>query len=85
MRLRAVGVPYSDEQIANAAADAAGQALPDDPRADGVWERYGDDTAVRAFDGQNARVTEMDAMVAYLQILGKLTNLPQEIQVESEE
>src|SRR5690554_1583457 len=83
--LRAVGVPYTDEQIANAANDAAGQALPDDPRADGVWDRYGDETAVRAFDGQNERVTEMDAMVAYLQILGKLTSVSEQNATEAEE
>lgn len=83
--LRAVGVPYTPEQIENAANDAAGQALPDDPRADGVWDRYGDETAVRAFDGQNERVTEMDAMVAYLQILGKLTSVSKQNATEAEE
>jgi cytochrome c oxidase cbb3-type subunit 2 len=29
---------------------------------------------VRAFDGQPDRLTEMDALVAYLQILGRLTD-----------
>lgn len=75
--LRAVGVPYSDDMIANAANDAVGQALPDSDRAAGVAERYGDDTAIRVFDGQRERVTEMDALVSYLQILGKLTDLPE--------
>jgi len=78
--LRAVGVPYSDDMIANAANDAVGQALPDSDRAAGVAERYGDDTAIRVFDGQRERVTEMDALVSYLQILGKLTDLPEKIQ-----
>ncbi|MEQ9735978.1 MAG: cytochrome-c oxidase, cbb3-type subunit II [Algiphilus sp.] len=72
--LRAVGVPYSDEQIANADADARGQARPDTDAADAVSERYGDATSVRHFDGQRDRVTEMDALVAYLQILGGLTD-----------
>jgi cytochrome c oxidase cbb3-type subunit 2 len=38
-----------------------------------VTERYGQDTQVSAFDGVKTSVTEMDAMVAYLQVLGRLT------------
>jgi len=71
---RAVGVPYTDEMVKNAAADAYGQATPDTPFAEGVAKRYGEATAVRAFDGQGGRLTEMDALVAYLQILGRLTD-----------
>ena len=71
---RAVGVPYTDEMIANAALDAYGQASPDLPQADGVAKRYGKATTVRAFDGEPGRLTEMDALVAYLQILGRLTD-----------
>jgi cytochrome c oxidase cbb3-type subunit 2 len=71
--LRRVGVPYTDEMIANAAADAIGQADPDGNRSDGVAERYGEATNIRAFDGDSSRLTEMDALVAYLQILGRLT------------
>lgn len=73
--MRAVGVPYTDDMIANARADAYGQASPDSPQADGVKERYGEDTNVRAFDGVQGEPTEMDALVAYLQILGKLTDV----------
>ena len=72
--LRAVGVPYSDEMIANAALDAYGQAAPDTPFAEGVTKRYGDATTVRAFDGRPSVLTEMDALVAYLQIIGRLTD-----------
>lgn len=72
--MRAVGVPYTDEMIANAANDAIGQANPDSPLAEGVTKRYGEATTVRAFDGQSAQLTEMDALVAYLQILGRLTD-----------
>jgi cytochrome c oxidase cbb3-type subunit 2 len=82
--LRAVGVPYTDDMIANAANDAMGQALPGSDRADGVAERYGDDTAIRLFDGKRERVSEMDALVAYLQILGKLTDLPEKSQTVAE-
>lgn len=72
--LRAVGVPYTDGMIENAARDAYGQASPDSGFASGVTERYGEETQVRAFDGVTTRVTEMDALVAYLQVLGRLTD-----------
>jgi cytochrome c oxidase cbb3-type subunit 2 len=72
--LRTVGVPYTDEMIANATADALGQAAPDSSFAAGVSERYGAATHVRDFDGDPERLTEMDALVAYLQILGQLTD-----------
>ena len=71
---RALGVPYTEEMIANAARDAYGQAFPDSEMASGVVERYGEATLVRAFDGVAGQLTEMDALVAYLQILGRLTN-----------
>lgn len=71
--LRTVGVPYTDEQIANASLDALGQASPDTPTANGVFERYGEATNVRTFDGVTERLTDMDALVAYLQVLGNLT------------
>ena len=72
--LRAVGVPYSDEQIAAAAADARGQANPESEAADGVVERYGERIAIRDFAGDGAGVSEMDALVAYLQMLGTLVD-----------
>ena len=62
-------VPYTDEQVANAAADALGQAQPLSDRAFAFEERYPGLTA-RDFDGDPARVTEMDALIAYLQMLG---------------
>jgi cytochrome c oxidase cbb3-type subunit II len=72
--LRIVGVPYTDAMIANAASDARGQAAPDSPSAAGITQRYGEATNVRAFDGQPGELTEMDALVAYLQVLGRLTD-----------
>ena len=42
--LRTVGVPYTDDMIANARADAYGQASPDGPLAEGSAKRYGDAT-----------------------------------------
>ena len=72
--MRAVGTPYTDEMIANAPADAYGQTAPDSPQAEGVTKRYGEATNVRVFDGAPGVLTEMDALVAYLQILGRLTD-----------
>ncbi|WP_095084120.1 cytochrome-c oxidase, cbb3-type subunit II [Mesorhizobium sophorae] len=72
--LRDVGVPYTDDMIANATQDALGQAAPDGDFAAGVVKRYGQATQVRAFDGDPGTITEMDALVAYLQIMGHLTD-----------
>ena len=71
---RTVGVPYTDVMIENATNDAYGQASPDSNAAAGVTERYGEATQVRPFDGNPSLLTEMDAVVAYLQILGRLTD-----------
>jgi len=70
---RTVGVPYTDDMIENAARDAYGQANPDSPQAESVSRRYGKETTLRAFDGRPTMLTEMDALVAYLQVLGRLT------------
>ena len=71
--LRAVGVPYSEEQIANAALDLKAQATPDHPGAKDLQQRYPKALA-RDFDGNPARITEMDALIAYLQVLGTLVD-----------
>jgi cytochrome c oxidase cbb3-type subunit II len=69
---RRVGVPYSDEMVEFAAADIAAQA---DPNADtsGVEGRY-PKAKIGDFDGNPAALTEMDALVAYLQMLGTLVD-----------
>jgi cytochrome c oxidase cbb3-type subunit 2 len=72
---RAVGVPYTDQMIENAAGDATAQASPDGGDTRGLTGRYGAATHVRTFDGNPQSVTEMDAMVAYLQVLGRLTDV----------
>lgn len=74
--LRAVGVPYTQEMIDNAVADAQAQATPDSENAAGLVTRYGEKTQVSAFDGVTTKLSEMDALVAYLQILGRLVDLP---------
>ncbi len=66
---RALRVPYTDEQVANAAADAAAQANPLGPTAFDFEQRY-PGVAIRDFDGDPRRLTEMDALIAYLQMLG---------------
>ncbi len=71
--LRAVGVPYTDEQIANAIADLKAQADPDSPGAEAFAARYAKANA-RNFDGNGGAPTEMDALIAYLQILGTLVD-----------
>lgn len=73
-----LGVPYTEEMIVNATADAYGQAMPDSDQATGVAARYGDNTQIRDFDGAPRRLTEMDALVAYLQIVGRLTDAAQQ-------
>ena len=83
--LRDVGVPYTDDMIANARSDTLGQALPDSDAAGGVVTRYGEATTVRSFDGRTDMLTEMDALVAYLQVLGRLTDLAQRVETMPEE
>lgn len=69
----AVGVPYTPEMIANAAADALAQANPDDDGVAALKKRYAK-ISVRDFDGNPAAVTEMDALIAYMQMLGTLVD-----------
>jgi len=66
---RAVGVPYTPEQFANARADLLAQANPDQDGS-GLASRY-PKSQQRNFDGRPG-LTEMDALVAYLQMLGTL-------------
>ena len=67
-----VGVPYTDEMVANAAADLKAQA---DPDADtkGLETRY-PKAKTANFDGNKQMLSEMDALVAYLQMLGTLVD-----------
>ncbi len=68
----AVGVPYDEAMIEAAARDLADQA---DPEADHeeLLARY-PKAEVGDLDGQPGRLTEMDAIVAYLQILGRMVD-----------
>lgn len=68
--LRAVGVPYTDAEIANAAADLRAQADPNADNAE-LLKRYPKAVTV---PGDGRVVTEMDALVAYLQVLGTMVD-----------
>jgi len=68
-----LGVPYTDEMIANAAADVRAQATADSPDAAALTKRYPKAQA-RNFGGDPGRITEADAMIAYLQMLGTLVD-----------
>jgi cytochrome c oxidase cbb3-type subunit 2 len=72
--LKLAGVPYTDDMIANASTDLAAQVKPDSKEAKDVVARY-PKAQVRKFDGKSdAEATELDAMIAYLQMLGTLVD-----------
>jgi cytochrome c oxidase cbb3-type subunit 2 len=81
-----VGVPYTKADIAKANDDIKAQADPDAGAGD-LQKRY-PKAQVRDFDGNADRVTEMDALIAYLQMLGTLVDVdkaaPQERPSETE-
>jgi len=70
---RIVGVPYTDDMIKNASADLLAQANPD-ADSTGLVARYGDKVKIGIFDGNPTALTEMDALVAYLQVLGTMVD-----------
>ncbi|MGV3481543.1 MAG: cytochrome-c oxidase, cbb3-type subunit II [Sphingobium sp.] len=67
-----VGVPYTAKAIEAANDDLRAQADPDF-ESEGFKERY-PKAQVRDFDGKPGTLTEMDALVAYLQMLGTLVD-----------
>jgi cytochrome c oxidase cbb3-type subunit 2 len=72
--MKAVGVPYTADEIANAKTDLETQADPFASEASALRKRYGAKTANRDFDGNPAEVTDMDALIAYLQVLGTMVD-----------
>lgn len=70
---RAVGVPYTDEMIANAKADLEAQVDPDSEGAEALLNRY-PKAQVRDFDGDPTKISELDALIAYLQVLGTMVD-----------
>ena len=71
--LSRLGVPYSKASIAAANDDVKAQADPDSGGGAELQKRY-PKAQVRDFDGDPKRLTEMDALVAYLQMLGTLVD-----------
>ena len=71
--LSLVGVPYTDDMIANAENDLRAQANGEVGDPDAVLARY-PRAVIGDFDGNPAKITEMDALVAYLQMLGTLVD-----------
>jgi cytochrome c oxidase cbb3-type subunit 2 len=71
--LQKVSVPYTADQVAHAKDDLEAQA---DPFASptGLKKRYGAKVNQRNFGGDPDKLTEMDALVAYLQMLGTLVD-----------
>ena len=67
-----VGVPYTEDQIVNARLDFVSQADPFSEGYDGVEERY-PGAQIRNFDGAPG-ISEMDALIAYMQMLGTLVD-----------
>ncbi len=72
--LQWAGDPYTDDMVKEAARDVLRQATPSMDDAEDIRTRYGEKVNIRDFDGDPGRVTEMDAMVAYLQMLGTLVD-----------
>lgn len=70
---RTVGVPYSDDQVAQAKADLEAQADPNADGLDSFQKRYAKAMA-RDFDGNTQMISEGDAVIAYMQMLGTLVD-----------
>jgi cytochrome c oxidase cbb3-type subunit II len=72
--LTTVGVPYTKAQIANAAADLEQQVDPFAGETSALKKRYGAKVQQRDFDGNPQKLSEMDALIAYLQVLGTMVD-----------
>jgi len=70
---RAVGVPYTADQLLHAKDDLEAQTAPDGEGMEALQKRY-PKTQVRDFDGNSGEITEADALIAYLQMLGTLVD-----------
>ena len=68
-----LGVPYTKQDIADDEKDVVTQATNDSPDAADLAKRY-PKVNERDFDGNPNRITEADALIAYLQMLGTEVN-----------
>jgi len=73
--LSRTGVPYTEEMIKNAYKDAMAQAQDDSENHEGLINRYGKKVNLRNFDGNKSLTSELDALIAYLQVLGVLADI----------
>jgi cytochrome c oxidase cbb3-type subunit 2 len=72
--LKAVGVPYTEAQILNAKADLETQDNDTPTDITAFRKRWGGKIPTRKFDGSPEQITEMDALIAYLQTLGTMVD-----------
>lgn len=83
--LRLVGVPYTDDMVANAENDARMQATPEAvSNTSGLVSRYGEKVIARDFDGQPNLISEMDALISYMQVLGTMVDFKSAEAVEKD-
>jgi cytochrome c oxidase cbb3-type subunit 2 len=68
----ALGVPYSTDMLENAVADVRAQASSDPSEAADLMGRYKTKVQARDFDGNPKLISEADALIAYLQVLGSM-------------
>ncbi|MEE2526521.1 cytochrome-c oxidase, cbb3-type subunit II [Hyphobacterium sp. HN65] len=68
-----LGVPYSDEAVESARTDLEAQLDEFSSGYDDLVARY-PGVQVRDFDGNAGEITEMDALIAYLQVLGTMVD-----------
>lgn len=78
-----LGVPYSEDMVKMAVSDVRTQLDPDADDYDGFVARY-PNAIMREFDGNPDAITEMDAVIAYLQMLGTLVDF-KDYQAEKDE
>ncbi|TCS64086.1 cytochrome-c oxidase, cbb3-type subunit II [Varunaivibrio sulfuroxidans] len=73
--LKTLGVPYTDAMIANAVKDLRSQANPDGDNSDtdALEKRY-PKAVLGDFDGNPKKISELDAVISYLQMLGTLVD-----------
>lgn len=75
--LQLEGVPYTKEMIENAEKDGFAQASNTSDHS-GLEERYGAKVNARDFDGDETFTSELDALIAYLQVLGTMAEFKKE-------
>ena len=71
--LRKIGTPYDDGMIQNAISDGIVQASTD-RNSEALINRYGSKVNIGDFDNNKNKVSEMDALIAYLQVLGTMVD-----------